>query len=527
MTERAPSRILAVYRTAGTRDEAAALGRRIALEQTVEVPEHIVPSPILQAVVGRVEHVATDPESADHCFITLSYDAGLANRQLPQLLNLIYGNVAMYRDVRLVDLDLPASLLARFEGPPYGVEGLRALLGVYGRPLLSTAFKPRGSTVEEFAKIGRGFALGGGDIIKDDQNLVEDSFEAFKLRVTACAQAISEAADRTGRRCLYFPHIAAPLPELERHFELVRALDLKGVLLCPMVLGLETARALCARYGLALMGHPAMSGAFTNGDAHGISHGLLLGTLYRLAGADISVFPNFGGRFSYSREQCQDIRRRLQEPLGGMKSAWPCPAGGMHLGNFSSMCRDYGEDAVFLVGGALLGDSGDLQDSTRRFLDRIRVNFEERLETPQDAFVSSCELPSSAEDMLTHLPFLSGFQWQGRTSSAYKESGEQPHAGVRRVELIGKHGERAAFDLRYFEIEPHGYSSLERHLHTHVIIGARGQGILDIGGRQMAIKPMDVGYVEPLKPHQLRNEGNEPFGFFCIVDHERDRPMSA
>jgi ribulose-bisphosphate carboxylase large chain len=38
---------------------------------------------------------------------------------------------------------------------------------------------------------------------------------------------------------------------------------------------------------------------------------------------------------------------------------------------------------------------------------------------------------------------------------------------------------------------------------------------------------MDVGYVEPLKAHQLRNEGHEPFGFFCIVDHQRDRPMSA
>ena len=35
----------------------------------------------------------------------------------------------------------------------------------------------------------------------------------------------------------------------------------------------------------------------------------------------------------------------------------------------------------------------------------------------------------------------------------------------------------------------------------------------------------DVAYVEPLEPHQLRNETDRPFGFFCIVDHERDRPM--
>ena len=522
-----PNRILAVYRSTGTPDEGMALGRRIALEQTVEVPEHIVPAHILESVVGRVESAEADPEIKDYCRITISFDAQLANGQLPQLLNLVYGNVSMYRDVRLVDLHLPQQLLARFPGPQFGIDGLRALTGVYGRPLLSTAFKPRGSTIAEFAEVGRQFALGGGDIIKDDQNLVDDGFEPFKRRVTACAEAIARINDKSGRRCLYFPHIAAPFEEIERYFELVRTLGLKGVLVYPLVLGMDLARALTARYGLALMAHPALTGGMTNGEAQGMAHGVLFGTLFRLAGADISVFPNFGGRFAYTQEQCREIRRRFQEPLGTLKPGWPCPAGGMHLGNFTSMAHDYGMDSIFLVGGALLGDSGDLAASTQRFLDRIREDFEERLEHPRESFVSSCELPSEAATTLKHLSFRPGFEWVGRISSAYKESGEQAHSGVRRVELVGKNGEKTAFDLRYFEIAPGGYSSLERHLHTHVIIGARGNGVLDIRGERMVVKPMDVGYVEPLQPHQLRNEGSEPFGFFCIVDHERDRPMSV
>ena len=36
---------------------------------------------------------------------------------------------------------------------------------------------------------------------------------------------------------------------------------------------------------------------------------------------------------------------------------------------------------------------------------------------------------------------------------------------------------------------------------------------------------LDVAYVAPLEPHQLRNETDRPFGFFCIVDRLRDRPM--
>lgn len=521
------NRIVAVYRSPGTPDEGHALGRRIALEQTVEVPEHIVPAHILENIVGRVESSSADPDNRDNCLITISFDASLANGQLPQLLNLVYGNVSMYRDVKLVDLHIPPSLMSRFPGPQFGVDGIRALTGVYGRPLLATAYKPRGSTVEEFAELGRQFALGGGDIIKDDQNLVDDNFEQFKKRVTACAEAIDRVNEKTGRRCLYFPHIAAPFDELERYFELVRNLNLKGVLLYPLVLGMDLSRALTKRYGLAFMAHPALTGALTNGEAQGMSHSVLFGTLFRMAGADISVFPNFGGRFAYTQEQCREIRRRFQEPMGSLRPGWPCPAGGMHLGNFTSMARDYGQDSVFLVGGALLGDSADLASSTRRFVDRIREDFTERLETPAETFISSCEVPSHAAEALRHLVFQQGYEWAGRPSSAYKDSAEHPHKGVRRVELVGKNGEKTAFDLRYFEIAPGGFSSLERHLHTHVIIGARGQGVLDIGGERMPIKPMDVGYVQPLKAHQLRNESSEPFGFFCIVDHERDRPMAV
>ncbi|NCF82758.1 MAG: cupin domain-containing protein, partial [Proteobacteria bacterium] len=68
-------------------------------------------------------------------------------------------------------------------------------------------------------------------------------------------------------------------------------------------------------------------------------------------------------------------------------------------------------------------------------------------------------------------------------------------------------------------------TSLEKHLHTHIVIGARGTGLLTMGNRRIVVEPMDVVYLQPLEVHQLHNETREPFGFLCIVDHERDRPM--
>jgi ribulose-bisphosphate carboxylase large chain len=45
--------------------------------------------------------------------------------------------------------------------------------------------------------------------------------------------------------------------------------------------------------------------------------------------------------------------------------------------------------------------------------------------------------------------------------------------------LSGKRGESQRFHVRYFEIAPGGYSTLEKHEHEHVVIPIRGRGPSD------------------------------------------------
>ena len=58
-----------------------------------------------------------------------------------------------------------------------------------------------------------------------------------------------------------------------------------------------------------------------------------------------------------------------------------------------------------------------------------------------------------------------------------------------------------------------------------VVIGARGTGRVRLGDESVTMTRDDVIYIEPLQAHQLCNDSDEPFGFYCIVDHRRDRPM--
>lgn len=366
------ARIEAVYRLRSPEEDAGAMARAIAYEQTVELPENLVDDPhVVENVLGRVDGVDPDPSDAGAFLARLSYPEDASNYQLPQLLNLLYGNVSLHPQVRLVDMRLPESFLARFEGPGFGVAGLRRVTGVTDRPLVASVLKPRGAPVERLAALAGDFARGGGDIIKDDQNLFDETLEGFRRRITACARAVDDGNATSGHSCLYFPHLAGPDPSLRWQLDLVSELGLRGVLMSPMVLGLDRVRSLAGTYDLVVMAHPALAGAYVCNRDGGIDHGILLGTLFRLAGADISIFPNTSGRFAFTPRACKAIRDRSLEPLGELKPMLPCPAGGMGFDDLPRLCRDYGSDAVFLIGGSLLGHSDDLAVSTRRFVDRV------------------------------------------------------------------------------------------------------------------------------------------------------------
>ena len=373
-----------IYHITAQPDEIEKISRDITLEQTVEVPERLVASDaIREQIVGKVESIQPLPESPGRFRVTIRFNLKLTGFQIPQLLNLVYGNISIKRNIKLLDIQLPEEYLRHFPGPNFGISGLRGLLGVYRRPLLATALKPMGSTAEELAAIARSFSLGGGDIVKDDHSIIDESFEQFQERVSCCHEAIEEANEKTGRRTLYFPNVVAPIHQIEKRVEFIVRLGVPGILIAPFLVGLDCVRSLAAKYPVIVMAHPAFSGVHFHDRTHGMHPGVLLGKVFRLLGSDISIFPNYGGRFSFTREECRQICRHLREPLENLKPAFPAPAGGMQLHNIPSMTEEYGEDVILLIGGALLSHSDDLRESAAIFMEKLRERFSERLTNPE------------------------------------------------------------------------------------------------------------------------------------------------
>jgi ribulose-bisphosphate carboxylase large chain len=342
--------------------------REIALEQTVELPDGCYPPGIEERVVGRVE--AVEPDDAGRWRAVLSFPPEVVGREVPQLLNLLFGNVSMIAGTLVTDLDLPVGLLQHFGGPRFGIAGIRAACGdVQGRPLLCTSAKPVGLSAAELAGICGTLARGGIDVVKDDHGVTDQASAPFAERVRRCQDAVQEANQQSGGSTVYFPHVTAPLEELPRRVETVRKAGCRGVLVSPFLAGLDAVRWLAETSGLILLVHPTFSGAL-GFPGHGIAPPLLFGTLLRLLGGDGVIYVNAGGRFPVTEEECDAIHGGLRAPLGDLRPALPVPGGGVDANRVSYWIDRYGVDTMFLVGSSLYAQ-GDLQRASRRLVEAV------------------------------------------------------------------------------------------------------------------------------------------------------------
>lgn len=120
-------------------------------------------------------------------------------------------------------------------------------------------------------------------------------------------------------------------------------------------------------------------------------------------------------------------------------------------------------------------------------------------------------------------PFVDNYQWQDVPVLHYKDVGDAPFKAVTRQVLF--EDANLSCQLRYFEVQPGGYSTLERHEHVHAVLVLRGRGACLVGDQVYTIAEHDLITVPAMTWHQFRAADDEPLGFLCMVNCERDRPI--
>jgi ribulose-bisphosphate carboxylase large chain len=346
--------LTAVYEVEGPEAQARARAQQICLDQTIEAEAELLRSTRGTNVVGHLEDL--QPLGTGRYQAAIRYRGDLLGTDCSDLLNLLFGTSSLRSDVRLLSFSLTKGLLSSWRGPRYGVAGLRAAVAVFDRPLLCAVLKPLGTSASELAALAKQFVLGGVDLIKEDQSLLDHSFCPFDERVGRCAEAIAHASAERGRPCLYFAHVSGGLDRMRERADSARRLGATGLLAAPGETGFDAFRALAADQTatLPIASHPSLLGLFVS--RNGFSAAVAYGLLPRLAGADMTVYPGFGAGYRMTEDECIAVGDRCRRSMEHLLPTMPAIGGRIGVERIAELTRCLGKDFACVVGSRIQQD---------------------------------------------------------------------------------------------------------------------------------------------------------------------------
>ena len=359
--------LTAIYEVRGPEKEARARAERICLDQTIEADEDLLAPSLRETIVGRLEEVR--PLDGGRFEVTIHYAGHLVGRECSDLLNLLFGTSSLRSDVRLLSFTLSKGLLSSWQGPRFGMNWLRQAVGTLNRPLVCAVLKPVGRSPDELATLARQFVLGGADLVKDDQGLLDQPFCPFSERVPRCAEAVAKASAQRGRPCLYFAHISGALESMRQRALQAKRFGATGLLVAPGLTGFDPLRvlALDEHLGLPIASHPSFLGTCISGQGEGLAPAVGYAQLPRLSGADMAIYPGFGGDYVMSKDDCASVAVNCRKPWGTIRPAMPAVGGRIEVYRIAELMTIVGQDAVFVLGSRIQQDKGGVIAAVKEF----------------------------------------------------------------------------------------------------------------------------------------------------------------
>jgi ribulose-bisphosphate carboxylase large chain len=292
--------------------------------------------------------------------VTIAHPHGNFGPRIPNLLSAVCGEGVFFSPgiplIRLQDIRFPELYLAAFEGPQFGLAGLRSRLQAFDRPIFFGVIKPNiGLPAEPFAELGYQSWLGGLDIAKDDEMLADVPWCPLAERAAALGEARRQAERETGVPKIYLANITDEVDRLLDLHDLAIEKGANALLVNAMPVGLSGVRMLRRHARVPLIAHFPFIAAFSRLAGYGI-HSRVLTRLQRLAGFDSVIMPGFGPRMMTPEHEVVDCVRACLEPMGPIKPCLPVPGGSDSAATLEGVYRKVGSaDFGFVPGRGVFG----------------------------------------------------------------------------------------------------------------------------------------------------------------------------
>jgi ribulose-bisphosphate carboxylase large chain len=289
------------------------------------------------------------------CRVTIAHPHHNFGARLPNLMTSVMGEGAFFAPgipiVRLEDIRFPATFLAEFAGPKFGLEGIRRQLQAFERPIFIGVIKPNiGLAPAQFAQLGEQALLGGLDIVKDDEMLTDTPWSPLAERAALLGAASARAAAATGVPKAYMANVTDEVTRLVALHDVAVSGGAGSLLVNALPVGLSGVRLLAAHARVPLFGHFPFIASFSRLPGYGV-HSRVFTRLQRLAGLDAVIMPGFGSRMMTPEREVMENVCACLEPMGPIKPSLPVPGGSDWAGTVEGIHRRLGTVDFGLVPG--------------------------------------------------------------------------------------------------------------------------------------------------------------------------------
>lgn len=285
-----------------------------------------------------------------------------------QILSSIAGNIfgmKIVKNLRLLDLSFPEKLAKSFQGPEFGIPGIRNLTNVHDRFFVGTIIKPKvGLNVKEHAGMAYTCWKNGLDVVKDDENLTSMPFNNFYERIRETLKMKEKAERETGEKKLYMPNITSESKEMLRRAEFVRKEGGEFVMIDILTAGFSAVQTIReSGLKLGIHAHRAMHAAMTRNPKHGITM-RVIGEIARMIGVDtlhIGAFGKMEGKTSEVLNTEIEVESAFIEERGvslkedwyGKKPVLAVASGGLHPALLERTEKKMGKDILYQFGAGV------------------------------------------------------------------------------------------------------------------------------------------------------------------------------
>jgi ribulose-bisphosphate carboxylase large chain len=306
---------------------------------------------------GHVEDLS--PSGAGYQ-VTIRYPVEIFEPgNVPQYLSVVAGNLfglSRLAAVRLLDVEFPKELLPH-KGPRFGIDGVRKIVGTTDRPHVGTIIKPKvGLTPEDTAAVAYEAAIGGVDLIKDDETLTDQKFCPLAKRLPLVMEQLDRVKTDTGRTVLYAVNISTAGDKILERAEQAKEMGANMLMIDVIVCGFDAIRVVAEdpSINLPLHIHRTMHAAITRNPEHGIAMRPFC-RLVRMLGGDQLHTGTVSGKMDHVMQELLGDNRTLTHPWHGIKTVFPVASGGLHPGGVEAEIRNLGSDLILQAGGGIHG----------------------------------------------------------------------------------------------------------------------------------------------------------------------------